>query len=46
MYSSSLRTICLAAFALAAAVQATPAQTIKVGVFGPMTGRRGGHGQQ
>lgn len=38
MYSSSLRTLCFAAFALAAAVQAAPAQTIKIGVFGPMTG--------
>jgi branched-chain amino acid transport system substrate-binding protein len=38
MYASSLRTICLTMFALAATLQAAPAQTIKVGVFGPMTG--------
>ncbi len=38
MYSSSLRTIFLAAFVTAATLQAAPAQSIKVGVFGPMTG--------
>jgi branched-chain amino acid transport system substrate-binding protein len=38
MYSPSLRTICLAVLVMAASLQAAPAQTIKIGVFGPLTG--------
>jgi branched-chain amino acid transport system substrate-binding protein len=33
-----MRTACFAAMFLAAAVQASPADTIKIGVFGPMSG--------
>src|SRR5437588_10457876 len=34
----NFRSLCFAAFVMAAASQAAPAQTIKIGVFGPLTG--------
>jgi branched-chain amino acid transport system substrate-binding protein len=34
----SFRSLSLAAFVMASAMQAAPAQTIKIGVFGPLTG--------
>ena len=38
MRMSSFRCLSLAAFVMAATVQAATAQTIKIGVFGPLTG--------
>src|SRR6516225_8353477 len=38
MRPSLFKPISIAALAIAAAVQAAPAQTLKIGVFGPLTG--------
>ena len=45
MRMSSFRSLSLAALVMAAAVQAAPAQTIKIGVFGPLTGDAAAMGQ-
>ena len=42
----SFGSISLAAFIMAAGMQAAPAQSIKIGVFGPLTGDAAAMGSQ